>query len=56
MQEEKTGLGCNRDLDLIGELEAAAAFEAFFIEKNFHVTQQLFPIWRVQSIKEREIV
>jgi hypothetical protein len=55
MQEEETGLGRDRDLNLISELESAATFEAFFIEKNPQVTKQLIAISRAQSIKEREI-
>ena len=41
MQQQKTSLRRDSHADLIRDLETAAAFETFFVEKYLNVTKQL---------------
>jgi hypothetical protein len=40
MQKEQACLGRNRDPNLVGQLQTAAALKSFLSEKNLHVTEQ----------------
>jgi hypothetical protein len=55
MEEEQAGLRCDRDADLIGQLEAATAFELFFTEKDLNVAQELGLVVRRKAAKDLEV-
>jgi hypothetical protein len=41
MEEEKGGLRGNGDADFVGQLEPCATFEAFLVQENLDVAEQL---------------
>jgi hypothetical protein len=55
MQEKETGLGRDRDPDLVGQLEAAASLEVLLRQKYLNVSEQLGLIRRRQPPKNDDV-
>jgi hypothetical protein len=55
VHQQEARLRCNRDANLVVELEPAASFEVFLLEENLDVAEELLLIFGCQPVEQGEI-